>query len=177
MTERWLSTKREREREMICRKLAAWMIREVGSWKWMQGNNLCSAGGIARPLATIYIRQNFMWDKTQFLAKYHSRQKIIFDRYSCWQKFMLGNNSYFATISLGWGRLSAHRQNLWTFIYCACRQPNNSTATISALNFSKNAIFSVIYKEKDLMWQFELHLTPNDKLLKNKFTKLGRWDS
>ena len=104
---------RERERDNL---LAAWMIGEVGSWKWMQGNNLCSAGGIARPLATIYIRQNFMWDKTQFLAKYHSMQKIIFDRNSCWQQFMLGNNSYFATISLGWGRLSAHRQNLWTFI-------------------------------------------------------------
>ena len=122
------------------------------------GNNLCQA--------KIYIRQNLMWEKTRFLAKYHFRQKIIFDRNSCWQQFMLGNNSYFATISLGWGRLSAHRQNLWTFIYCACRQPNNSTATISALNFSKNAIFSVIYKEKDLMWQFELHLTPNDRLLR-----------
>ena len=54
------------------------------------GNNLCQA--------KIYIRQNLMWEKTRFLAKYHFRQKIIFDRNSCWQQFMLGNNSYFAKI-------------------------------------------------------------------------------
>ena len=58
------------------------------------------------------------------------------------------NNLYLATISVGGGRLSAHRQNFVDIYISACSQPNNSTATISALNLSKNATVGDIQRKR-----------------------------
>ena len=63
-------------------------------------------------------------------------------------KFVLGKTNYLANIHVGWG--TVHSLAKFAHIYISeCKQANNSTAILSALNLSLNilTVSAVIFKE------------------------------